>query len=385
MWFLDAGFGGKNIVKRINLEQTMNEGLPVINLPVSGENVSDLVLPVTISARFLLGIYAVLPLCLLAMLADRLFWSDTLSSALPKTPESFFVFQLLFGTPHIIASSVILFTNGDYLRAYSVRLTIFTLLILLFFGIGSLYIPFNVFLALVGAATVIHVIKQQVGIGKGLCRLSGAIYHVWGWSLIVFGSILYYSLYTDGNYSSVPPVWVHTILWLLAGLIMALTLACHSRIKTGIGRLYLWSNALMVLQSGLFYSQGYSFLAILGPRLVHDITAFTFYLAHDLNRHRAEPQNLLYRLASKLRLGIFWVCPLVAMLLTYLIGRFADPVAEIVLKPVLGYHLPYATSFLFIGYLGLIHYYTESFTWRQDSPYRRHLILSVSPPSTRSI
>jgi hypothetical protein len=163
----------------------------------------------------------------------------------------------------------------------------------------------------------------------------------------------------------------------LGALAAVLTLACHWRIPTAMGRFYLWANALMVLQSSVCYWQGYAFLAILGPRLVHDLTAFTFYIAHDVNRHGTRPQNLLYRLASKLGMGVFWVCPAVAILLTYLIGRFADPLANLVVTPVLGHSLPYAASFVIVGYLGLLHYYTEVFTWKQGSPYRRHVTLTA--------
>ena len=75
-------------------------------------------------------------------------------------------------------------------------------------------------------------------------------------------------------------------------------------------------------------------------------------------------------------LGIFWVCPAVAVLLTFLIARYADPMAEYVLTPVLGYDLPYAASFLIVGYLGMLHYYTEVFTWKQGSPYRQHVAMT---------
>jgi hypothetical protein len=163
----------------------------------------------------------------------------------------------------------------------------------------------------------------------------------------------------------------------LSALVGVLTLACHARITTVVGRSYLWANALMVLQSVLFYAEGYSFLAILGPRLVHDMTAFTFYVTHDVNRHGVKPQNLLYRLASKLGLGIVWVGPVLAVLLTYLIDRFADPVASLWLTPVLGYDFPYAASFIIVGYLGMLHYYTEVFTWRQGSPYRQHIAITA--------
>jgi hypothetical protein len=331
---------------------------------------------VKISARFLLGIYAVLPLCLLAMLLDRYFWGGTIVRHLPTTPESFFIFQLLFGTPHIIASSVLLLSNGEYVRAYGLRLVLITLVILAFFGIGSLFIPYDVFLAIVGALTVLHVLKQQVGIGKGICRLSGGVYEVWGWTLIASGSILYYTLYAGGDFSAETTRWIHRVLWTLSALTVILTLVCHVRIATPLGRLYLWANTVMGLQSALFYAEGYSFLAILGPRLVHDLTAFTFYVAHDVNRHGAVPQNWLYRAASKLGLGIYWVCPMVAVLLTYLISRFSDPAAEWVTARF-GYHLPYLASFLIVGYLGLLHYYTEVFTWRHGSPYRRHIAMTT--------
>ncbi|MEZ5429001.1 MAG: hypothetical protein R2747_22335 [Pyrinomonadaceae bacterium] len=360
-------------MKQMTIDQTMDAAAGTIPRE-RGSAKTDL--KIKISSRFLLGIYAIVPVCLVAMVLDKFLWGGFLFRALPTNPQSFFIFQLLFGTPHIIASSVILATNTDYLRTYRWRVAVFTLIILLFFGIGNLFISYRVFLALVGSATVIHVIKQQVGVGKGLCRLSSRIYDAWGWALIVFGSILYYALFMGASFSPSTASLVHGALWGVGGLIFVLTLVCHRRIKTGTGRLYLWANALMVLQSGLFYAQGYSFLAILGPRLVHDITAFTFYVAHDVNRHGTEPENLLYRLASKLGLGVFWVCPAVAVLLTFLIGRFLDPLAGMVVEPVLGFNLPYAASFVIVGYLGLLHYYTESFTWRQGSPYRRQIVLT---------
>ena len=363
-------------MERTAVYQGLGAGVRAETAPASIARDSGLAPRVAISARFLLGIYAILPLCLLVMFLDQLFWGGTLFHALPRSPQRYFFFQLLFGTPHIIASSVLLATNSDYLRAYRVRLVLLTLIILVFFGVGSLFIPYWVFLVLVGVLTILHVLKQQVGIGKGLCRLSGRLYDAWGWTLMVLGSILFYPLYSGNEFSPAVADLIHGVLWALSALTVVLTFACHRRIASGMGRLYLWANALMVLQSALFYARGYSFLAILGPRLVHDMTAFTFYVVHDVNRHGAKPQNLLYRLASKLGLGIYWVCPAVAVLLTYLLVRFADPVAQFLVTPVLGYSLPYGASFLLAGYLGLLHYYTEAFTWRQGSPYRRHVALT---------
>src|SRR6478672_8894664 len=97
---------------------------------------------VTISARFLLGIYAIVPLCLVAMVLDKLFGNGNLfRNDLPSSPESYFFFQIIFGTPHIIASAVILVANGEYMRTYWGRLLAFSLFLLVFFGVGSLFIP----------------------------------------------------------------------------------------------------------------------------------------------------------------------------------------------------------------------------------------------------
>ena len=245
----------------------------------------------------------------------------------------------------------------------------------MFFGLGSLVLSFDVFLAIVGSVTILHVIKQQVGIGKGICRVSGWVYDAWGWTLVLFGSIMYFIIFTSYGISSDVRFWVHGILGMLAVIAFLLSVVCHSRCGTFKGRLYLWANTVMVLQSWLFYAEGYSFLAILGPRLVHDLTAFTFYVAHDVNRHGVTPRNWLYKLASKFRLGVFWVCPAFAVLLTYLIGEYADPLAEFVTDRFLGYQLPYTISFLLVGYLGLLHYFSEAFTWRSESPYRQHIFL----------
>jgi hypothetical protein len=108
------------------IDQTVDAGGRAKAAPASGGRDSRPASRLTISARFLLGIYAIVPLCFLAMVLDRLFWGGSLFHVLPTSPESFFYFQLAFGTPHIIASAVILAANTDYLRAFWVRLVFFT-------------------------------------------------------------------------------------------------------------------------------------------------------------------------------------------------------------------------------------------------------------------
>ena len=291
---------------------------------------------ITISC-FLLAIYGILPICLLAMIFDYFFWGKSLFSALPTSPEYMFFFQLAFGTPHIIASFVILATNGVYLRTYWLRIVPFTLVIFVFFGVGSRFNPLRSVFRHCGRsdgsacdqAADRNLPRHVPAVGMALRRLGVDA------DLVRIDPVLR-GVHERRVFRRDQCLGARNCYWKLA-VVLVLTVCCHLRIASGKGRLCLWANAVMVLQSGLFYAEGYSFLAILGPRLVHDLTVFTFYVAHDVNRHGATPQNLLYRLASKLRLGIYWVCPVVALGLTYLIGRYMDPVAQMVTRAVVFY------------------------------------------------
>ena len=59
------------------------------------------------------------------------------------------------------------------------------------------------------------------------------------------------------------------------------------------------------------------------------------------------------------------------------IGTYGDKVGDLFVTPLLGYSVPYGASFLIVGYLAMLHYYTEAFTWRKGSPYREHLALTA--------
>src|SRR5665647_117584 len=72
----------------------------------------------TVSFRLLLGLYAIIPLCLFLQMADGWFWNGFLREHLPTKPTHFLLFQILFGTPHILASSILLASNTEYLKFY---------------------------------------------------------------------------------------------------------------------------------------------------------------------------------------------------------------------------------------------------------------------------
>jgi hypothetical protein len=129
----------------------------------------------------------------------------------------------------------------------------------------------------------------------------------------------------------------------------------------------------MALSSFFFYLQGYPLFAVLGPRVVHDATAFVFYAAHDYNRHFRGPRNWLYALLGKARIGAFAAVPAIAVLLTWFLDKRADAWLGFLTAHVLEPRFSRLIAFGLVGYLGLVHYYTEAVTWKADSPYRRYI------------
>ncbi|WP_306306174.1 hypothetical protein [Methylomonas koyamae] len=77
----------------------------------------DTARPMAVSFRFLLSLYAIVPLSLALVWLDSAGFDHALREALPTSPSHFLLFQVLFGTPHIVASNLLLASHSDYLAA----------------------------------------------------------------------------------------------------------------------------------------------------------------------------------------------------------------------------------------------------------------------------
>ncbi len=333
-------------------------------------------LPIAISFRLLLWVYAIIPLCLLVYAIDVLFYEGYLKSALPTSPKHFLLFQLLFGTPHIIASAILLTSNPPYLHHFKGRLIGVAALIALVYGLGSLVIPYLTLYVLTACITVFHVLKQQHGIAKGVCRMPDwAFYLLLGLS-IAAGCLVYLGIFLK---NTLEPAQLEIIRYSAATLTLGLlvaTVICQSKVNSGFGKLFLWANSTLIFSSFYLYTQEYYFLAILVPRLVHDSTAFIFYVAHDYNKHHKRPENTLYRVTQKLNVHIFIVLPVLSFFAAFVLQTYGDAVVAQLSSWLFGSEVRKAVSLGLLGYLALMHYYTESFTWKNDSPYRRFIAFS---------
>jgi len=327
----------------------------------------------TVSFRLLLSLYLIIPLCLALQLLDTGLWQSYLKTHLPSSPNHFLLFQILFGTPHIIASAVLLVSNGDYWRHYQRKIVLMTIALAAFFGIGSLFIPYKAFYILVATWTVLHVLKQQHGVARGVCRLPAWAYHLLLGLSVTAGIFIYIGIFLKNSLDVQQTEWLQH---LIAGLCVGLTgsaLLCQRYVKTAFGKGFLWANVLLILSSFYLYAQQYYFLAILVPRLVHDVTAYIFYVTHDYNKHHQQPQNALYRLSKACQLPIVVVLPALSFALAFVLQAYGDFWVNQLTEFFFGVEIRKVITIGLIGYLGLMHYYTESFTWKQDSPYRQFI------------
>ncbi|QPK63935.1 hypothetical protein IVG45_02855 [Methylomonas sp. LL1] len=330
----------------------------------------------SVSFRFLLSLYAIVPLCVLVLWLDRFGFDHALRDWLPSSPSHFLLFQLLFGTPHIVASNLLLFSHRDYLNTYKNKLIGMTLFIILFFGVGSLFIPYRVLYIISACWTVYHVLKQQHGIAKAVCRLPNWAFYLQLWLSVSAGIFIYMGVFLKNSLSPQQAELVLQIASLLTAGLLISTVICQKYVPSRFGLWFLWANSLLVLASWYVYSEQYYFLAILMPRLVHDITAYSFYVSHDVNRHGEQPQNGLFRMAWRCHLPVALVLPLLSLLLTYLMQVYGDDLVNLILQTVFSTQIYKAVTLGLIGYLALMHYYTEAFVWSAGSPLRRYIRFS---------
>lgn len=332
--------------------------------------------PIAISFRLLLAIYAIIPLCLVLQFVDTLIWNGYLKATLPSSPNHFIFFHILLGTPHIIASAVVLTSNVEYMQTYKTKLITMTLTLAVIFGIGSQFLPYRIFYIGVASWTVLHVLKQQHGIAMGVCRLKP--WQFWSQLLLSVGSglLVYIGIFMKNSLIPDQVLLIKQATLMLCVLLLISTLICHRTVPTLFGKIFLWANAALIFSAFYLFSEQYYFLAILVPRLVHDATAYIFYLAHDYNRHHQHPKNFIFRVAKKMHLSIFVVLPLISFGLAFILQQYGDYAINIISQFLFGAEIRKAITLVVLGYLSLMHYYTESFTWKAGSPYRYYITFS---------
>lgn len=325
----------------------------------------------SIDCRWLLGLYALIPVCLLAIFLDILLLDgQAVHQHLPDKPEHWPFWTVIFGLPHIIAS-LLTMADREYLSFY--RRTLFWPLVI-FAGIttaghfGPQPVSYNLLFVLLAFYTIYHVLAQQLGLTLMMMGIApNRTFRYWKWASILAGFAIYINVYGQHYISNMAfsvggrvvdiyqlLTWIAALLC-AAQLILAWRLAPSSRHRIGVW--YLWSNVALILSALLINHIGYTLFVILIPRVIHDLTAYTVYITHDRNRNRQGPVNLLYRLT-----GFGRVPPLLLL-----------PALSIAIAFVLTSHQHYPAISIAILTVSFLHYYFEGFIWRGPNPHRHYV------------
>lgn len=308
----------------------------------------------TLGVKTLLGLHVVIPVCVALALVDAALLGGTVADVLPQHPDQIVAFTLIFNLPHIIASELILL-DGEYARKYGWIALAVIVATVLAAGVVPYMVSGRVFRAAILAVTLVHVVGQQVGIAGMLGRVSGtALHRAWRWSFTAV-TLLVYARWTPGvGIGPNGEAWHTTAVWIGVALVTVLVWLLHRRAAPGDGRAYLWSTHAVLLGLAGLADLGYPCLALLIPRFVHDATAWSFYVVHDMNRNRERRRNLLYRALGFTRLPVWIIGPVVALGLAAAVGRIE----------------PVVVAGMVAGILSLVHYVLEAITWRKTGLYR---------------
>ncbi len=305
--------------------------------------------------KLLLMPYAVVPLTMLIVLIDQLFLGGRFKSHFMVMPESLLLYSLFFNLPHVAASTVTFF-DLEYLKHYSWRLYVPAFIIVITFILFPSITLTPVFALVVTLTTIIHVVGQQFGLSVMLGVPPRKIRYLWMW-LAFTSNILF--LY---GYAAPPNIrpYMEIGAWIGMAAFLICSYFIYKATTTPLGKLYVTGIVISIVWAAALFLSYYLFLAILIPRVVHDITAFTFYISHDTNRNKGRVRNMIYETISFLKVPVYILCPLVAILLAFPISYFHF---------VKGQEWAYKI-FIFLTFM---HYYTETFIWKKGTPHREYI------------
>lgn len=316
-----------------------------------------------LNCYWLLALYALVPLSLLVVAVDK-FWLDGwFINQVPLNPESWPLWTLFLGTPHIIAS-LLTMADRDYLAHYR-KVLLWPLLIFTGICAAGVFGPApwsrNALFIFMAFYTVYHVLAQQLGLTLMMMGVPPSrTFKVWKWCSLIVAILVYAMVYEPAILHDIPvgPVNLQQVLEFLAPLAVAavivLTLQMSRFSRSKVGTWYLWGTCALVVSMYIFFTTHYDFFVVVVARMVHDISAFIIYISHDSNRNRDQPRNYFYRLARFTRLPVIVLLPLASISIAYVmtISQYIGWVTVAVLT------------------LTCLHYYFEGFIWRGTNPHR---------------
>jgi hypothetical protein len=312
----------------------------------------------TISTKWLLAIHLIIPVLLLIWWIDVTYFQKSLLPYMSPASTFLPLYLLIFDLPHIIAS-LVTFADKTYIKFYRKHIII-GLPILLLFVVIIFYLNQTLALVIYFVTTMYHAIRQQTGIASMLSRIKGILFYCWSWALIIASGILLVLIFMPDtfNWNQIKLLSLIALFFIVVGLILSFIYAWKA--KTVIGRWYVIATSLMIVCAYFFAINDYIFFTIFVVRFVHDITAFSFYVTHDINRNSDSTHNFIYATINKIKLPLLFLVPLTSVVIALLV-RYGFELIDL--------------AFIVLIMLSFVHYYVEAIMWRRDSIHRQQIIM----------
>lgn len=297
--------------------------------------------------------YLIFPAALIAVSLNYglgLNWNEQL----PAVPEYWPAFNFIFNTPHVVASSLLIFGKDswkEYKYKFIIAFGLLSFITYFFFY----RIRWEYFLAIYSFFTLKHVILQQFNLTHLYGVKKNWLSSCWKILGLIIAMIIYWKVYKIDGFVLED---INQILLILIIGFSFLSSFMYAIYRQNEGRRMIIANGLMVILSYIAFVMDGEFFSVLCIRAVHDMTGFVHYV--DVFKMRREKG-----VASS------WYLTIYRFLKSDWGSTLIVPIGIVFLILTLIPHGPERMSLLMV--LSLVHYYTESFTWKSDSPYRKYL------------
>ncbi len=303
--------------------------------------------------------YAIVPLLMAVVLVDQLFLGGAVQAHAPTQTSTLVLLFIFLNMPHITASSIT-FLDAEYLRHYGARIAVPAALLALTLLAFPTLVNTGVYLMAYVFWNVLHLVGQSIG----QCRLLGAGFEktnfLWKVVAVLITVPLHFAVI--GFYFKDTALQHYVTMGILALLVPFLVFAylAYKPVKTQIGRLFIGANVMTAVFSIILYFLHYPSFCILIGRIVHDVSAFIFYISHDMNRNKVSAKNMLYRFLSFSSIPVYILCPVLASVLIFPVSYLSYLKGQVWAMDIL-------------AFLSLMHFYTEGFAWKRDGLQRQYI------------
>ena len=316
--------------------------------------------PAIFKKDILLHLYLIIPLSFVIIGVDVFFLNGRLKDSAVFSLNSGYVSFAFLSFIHIVASFFVVL-DSEVIRYYKNKFLCASFFISTFIILVQYFSFTKTFFIVAIVANLLHFVGQQLGVSHFFLKKKPKVFIFWYLSAVLFSLCLYFGLFAP----RVDVLFPYRNLLLVSAkfIFCAFLCTCYFVAKGSDfkGWLYILGNVFFIASFTLFFKWGYPFFSFIIARILHDVTAFWFYINHGQNKSQNSNKNFMYSLWLKFSLPISISYIVFSVLIAFLITKFR---ANMIV-------------FNIFMIMTLFHYYVEGFLWKGGAPERKYVPISV--------